>query len=142
MYRIQFGGLQAIILLMVLLGVVNSVNTTVFERTSEFGTMRALGNRGKTVFGIIVLESVILGVAGSTVGILFALGVSYLVSIVGIPMPPPPNSDLSYVAFVRLSWPPVLLAFALGVATTTIASLVPGIRLARIDISRALRSGV
>ena len=39
--------LQLIILAMVLLSVMNTVNMTVFERDGEFGTMRALGNRGK-----------------------------------------------------------------------------------------------
>ena len=45
LYKSQFGVLQLIILVMVLLSVANSVNMSIFERTGEFGTMMALGNR-------------------------------------------------------------------------------------------------
>src|SRR6185437_15890062 len=45
LYDRQFGVLRIVILLMVLLGVANSVNMTLFERVAEFGTMRALGDR-------------------------------------------------------------------------------------------------
>ncbi len=46
---------------MVLLSVANTVNMSVFERIGEFGTMRALGNRGRQVFALILIESVLLG---------------------------------------------------------------------------------
>ena len=42
LYKGQFGVLQLIILVMVLLSVANSVNMSIFERTGEFGTMMAL----------------------------------------------------------------------------------------------------
>ena len=54
--------LQLIILAMVLLSVTNTVNMTIFERTGEFGTMRALGNRGVDVFALILTEGALLGV--------------------------------------------------------------------------------
>ena len=38
MYKAQFNFLQAVILIMVMLSVANSVNMSVFERTGEFGT--------------------------------------------------------------------------------------------------------
>ena len=50
LYERQFDVLQAIILVMVLLGVANSVSMTLHERTSEFGIMRALGGTGATCF--------------------------------------------------------------------------------------------
>lgn len=57
LYERQFGILQAIILLMVLLSVANSVNMTAFERLSEFGTMLALGNQNRHIFRLIVTKS-------------------------------------------------------------------------------------
>lgn len=53
LYDRQFGVLRLIILLMVLLSVANSVNMTLFERTREFGTLLALGERQATVFKLI-----------------------------------------------------------------------------------------
>ncbi len=50
LYDRQFGVLQLIILLMVLLSVANSVNMSIFERTREFGTVIALGTRAQQRF--------------------------------------------------------------------------------------------
>ena len=70
LYDRQFGVLRLIILLMVLLSVANSVNMTLFERTREFGTMLALGNRPRAVFQLILTESAMLGLLGSLLGVL------------------------------------------------------------------------
>jgi len=57
LYRGQFGVLQLIVLVMVVLGVANSVNTTLYERTGEFGTMLALGNRRREVFRLAMART-------------------------------------------------------------------------------------
>ena len=57
--------LRLIVLVMVVLGVANAVNMGVFERMGEFGTMRALGNRGRFVVGLILSECLLLGLAGA-----------------------------------------------------------------------------
>jgi hypothetical protein len=51
LYDRQFGVLWLIILLMVLLSVTNSVNMSLFERTREFGTLLALGDRPRRCSG-------------------------------------------------------------------------------------------
>ena len=53
LFERQFGVLQLIILVLVLLSVANSVNMSVFQRVGEFGTMMALGNRRKVVFQLV-----------------------------------------------------------------------------------------
>jgi putative ABC transport system permease protein len=139
LYNRQFGGLLLIILLMVLLSVANSVNMTVFERTSEFGTARALGNRNRDVFRLVMLENVLLGLAGATLGAAIGIVLAKLISLVGIPMPPPPNADLSYVAYVRVSALSLLGAFTIGFSATVLAAVVPALRVARIPVAAALR---
>ncbi len=93
LYKGQFGVLQLIILVMVLLSVANSVNMSIFERTGEFGTMMAFGNRSSQVFRLIVVESVLLGVIGSCFGLALGVALALAISAVGIPMPPPPNAN-------------------------------------------------
>src|SRR5690606_26858962 len=68
LYKGQFGVLQLIILVMVLLSVANSVNMSIFERVGEFGTMMALGNRSNQVFLLIMQENLLLGLIGSGLG--------------------------------------------------------------------------
>jgi putative ABC transport system permease protein len=141
LYHRQFGGLQFIILLMVLLSVVNAVNTSVFERVAEFGTARALGNRGGFIFRLVMLENLMLGLIGSATGVGFAWAVSYGVSKVGIPMPPPPNADLAYTAYIRLTAESIVVAVAIALAATVLAAVVPALRVSRVKVVDALRQG-
>jgi putative ABC transport system permease protein len=142
LYDRQFGVLQLIILFMVLLGVVNVINMSVFERLAEFGTMRALGNRGREVLALVLTEGMLLGLIGSAIGVVLGIGLAVGISAVGIPMPPPPNSSLPYTAYIRVVPAVVASAFLIGVAAVFLASLLPGFRVARVPIAEALRQGV
>jgi len=142
LYRQQFGILQAIMLVMVLLGVANSVNMSMFERVGEFGTMRALGNRSRHVFGQIVVEGAVLGAIGAALGAGIGIGVALALSAIGIPMPPPPNANLGYVATIRVVPRIVGEACLAGFAAAVIASLVPARRLSRMPVVEALRANV
>ncbi len=142
LYERQFGFLRLIILVMVLLSVANSVNMSLFERIGEFGTMRALGDRGRKVFALVVVEGALLGLAGSLLGLLAGAGLALAATAIGIPMPPPPNSNLGYTAHIDLI-PSVLAgAFLTGLVATVIASLLPGFRASRIPVVDALRQNV
>jgi putative ABC transport system permease protein len=142
MYDAQFGVLRIIILMMVLLSVVNSVNMSVFERVGEFGTMMALGNRSRAVFKLIVAENTLIGLGGAIAGVLLGVVLALVISAIGIPMPPPPNSDLGYIAHIRIVPSVIFSAFAVGLIATIIASLLPAARVQRIPVVDALRENV
>jgi putative ABC transport system permease protein len=142
LYDRQFGVLQLIVLAMVLLSVTNTVNMTVFERTGEFGTMRALGNRGLDVFSLILTESVLLGLIGATVGVVVGVLLAWIISAIGIPMPPPPNADIGYTAQIRLVPSVIAGAFVIGVLATVLATIVPALRVARTGVVEALRQNI
>jgi putative ABC transport system permease protein len=142
LYERQFGVLQLIIFAMVLLSVMNTVNMSVFERLGEFGTMRALGNRGRGVFLLVVAENALLGIAGALVGAFIGIMLAALISSIGIPMPPPPNADVGYTARVRVVPSVVAMAFLIGVLATILASILPAARVARGSVVDALRQNV
>jgi putative ABC transport system permease protein len=142
LYDRQFGALRLIILAMVLLSVTNTVNMTIFERVGEFGTMRALGNRGVDVFGLVLAESAVLGLAGAALGTVLGVVLALLISAIGIPMPPPPNADIGYTAQIQLVPSVIASAFGIGVIATVLAALLPALRVARTDVVEALRQNV
>lgn len=139
LYRRQFTVLQLVILVMVALGVANSVNISIFERTGELGTLMALGNRSREVYRLLVLENALLGLMGGLLAIPLALLLAAAISAVGIPMPPPPNMDVGYTATLRPTGGHLLLAFAVAVAASTLAALLPARRVAKMPIAEALR---
>lgn len=139
LYERQFGVLQVIILVMVLLSVANTVNMSAFERLGEFGTLQALGNRRWDIFRLILIENTLLGVIGAFLGVaagtLLALGIS----AVGIEMPPPPNTNTGYTALIRLDLGVIITAFFIGLTAAAFAALFPARKVSRTPIVEALR---
>lgn len=142
LYDRQFGVLRLIILVMVLLSVVNSVNMTLFERTREFGTMLAVGDRSNTVFKLIMAESLCLGLLGALLGMAIGCAAAMGISAIGIPMPPPPNANLGYTALIRIVPSTVVTAGIIGFVAAVLATLLPARRASRLEIVDALRHGV
>ncbi|HCX33724.1 MAG TPA: ABC transporter permease [Rhodocyclaceae bacterium] len=142
LYERQFGVLRFIILVMVLLSVANSVNMGAFERVGEFGTMMALGNRRGQVFRLIVTENVLLGLIGAAAGVALGVILALAISAIGIPMPPPPNANIGYTAYIRIVPEELALSFAVGFLATVAASFFPARRVTRIPVVDALRQNV
>ncbi|MEO6563498.1 MAG: ABC transporter permease [Nitrosospira sp.] len=139
LYKGQFGVLQLIILVMVLLSVANSVNMSIFERVGEFGTMMAIGNRSSQVFELIVIENIFLGVIGSSLGLGLGVALALIISAIGIPMPPPPNANVGYTAHIQIIPSVLLMSCAIGIGATILAAILPARHVSRIQVVDALR---
>lgn len=142
LYETQFGALRLIVLMMVMLGVMNTINMSIFERQSEFATMRALGSYESTVFRLIVLETAVVSCVGTVLGVALGAGIAAGLSKVGIPMPPPPNADIGYVARIQLIPMGIAIAAAVGIASPLFATLVPAMRVSRMALALGLRRGI
>ena len=142
LYDRQFGVLRIVILLMVFLSVANSVNMSLFERVAEFGTMRALGDDRWFVARLILVETLFLGVIGAVIGVVAGTFLAIVISAIGIPMPPPPNSDLGYTARIELVPAVVLGAFFVGVLASALAGIPSALRLPRMPVVDALRQAI
>src|SRR6266498_1762021 len=140
LYERYFLVLHIIILGLVLLSVANSVNMTIFERTGEFGTLMALGNRGRAVFKLILQETLILALIGSIAGAVLGVTLALIISAIGIPMPPMPYTNTAYTALIRIVPWELTKAFAIGFCATLCAALLPARRASKLDVVDALRA--
>jgi putative ABC transport system permease protein len=104
----------------VVLGVLNSVTLTVYERTREIGTFRALGWRRGQVAALFLREAVILALAGLLVGMLLAVSVATVVNAANIRFQPPGIAgDIQLVL-----WPLPQVYAAVALLLLPLASLV------------------
>ena len=142
LYDRQLGVLRLIVLLMVLLTVANAINMAVYERTGELGTMRALGNRSQSLFFLLMMEGLILGLIGSAAGVALGIALAKVISLLGIPMPPPPNANLGYTARIRVDPSGIASAFFVGLIATAAASYLPALRALRVSVVDALRENI
>lgn len=138
LYQRQFVVLEIIVVVLVLLSVASSVNMVVHERTGEYGTLRALGDRPGDVFRLIVTENILLGLIGGIFGVVIGVVMALAISGVGIAMPPPPNMNGVYLAKIRLVPSVITAAFVLGLVATILSALWPAWRVTRTPISEAL----
>jgi len=135
----QVGVLKIIIASIIILSISNTLTMSVLERTSEIGTMMALGTTRDTILRRFVGEGVLLGLLGGFIGVVMGVAIAIAVSAVGIPMPPPPGVAQGFVGEIRTSFPLVIDAFGLAVLTTLIASFYPAWKASRMIIVDALR---
>lgn len=142
LYKRQFGALQFIILVMLVLSVASTVNMAVYERTGEFGTMLAIGQRRSQVFRLVLLEYALLGLLGSVIGLVLGGVVGAAISGVGITMPPPPGSNADYTASIRLVPSVMALALVIGSLAAALAAVLPGRRAAKLPVVEALRHNI
>lgn len=110
--------------------VANTVMMSVYERIREFGLMRALGAKRGFIFGLVLLEALLLGLVGGLLGLglggLASAAVNwYTVREVGL--------ALSAVTF-RLSLFAMLVAVVLGL----LAGFLPARTASRIPVVEAL----
>ena len=96
LYNRIFGALGLIIGVIVIFVVTNAMAMAIIERTREIGTLRALGTLPSQLLRTLALEGMVLGGVGAVTGALLALGVSLLLYVVPVSMPPPPGSSRGY----------------------------------------------
>ena len=129
-------GLVAVVVAAFLVG--NTLAMTVGERQRELGLLRAVGATSRQVLGIVVRQALILGAAGSAIGVVAGIGLAAFlvwllaatraILVVGLPLP----------------LGGLLGSFVLGVAITLVGAALPAWRAARtspLDAARPRQGG-
>lgn len=136
----MFGFIALLIGIIVLFTIANTMGTAVVERTVEIGTLRAMGLRRGGIRRLFLCEALLLGAAGTVLGLLATLALASAINHSGWAWTPPGYS-YAYLVLVRI-WQDVPLLFGsiAGLLAVTVASAWwPARRAARLDIVDALR---
>ncbi|MCX7293650.1 FtsX-like permease family protein [Janthinobacterium sp.] len=135
-----FGFISILIYVIVLFTVGNTMSMAVVERTTEIGTLRAIGQRRGGIRTLFICEGLLLGLVGAAVGILIALPIAYLINHSGLAWAPPGYS-YEYPVTVRV-WGDNQLMFGTAVSLVVVAVVSawwPANRAAKLDVVDALR---
>jgi putative ABC transport system permease protein len=121
---------SAIALLIGSVGVLNTMLMSVMERTQEIGVLRALGWRKRRVMGLILLESCIVSLAGSVLGVVGSVALVAILSRVP-----------SVQGVIRSDTSPSVIGTGLGMALAIglLGALYPAWRGATVQPTEALR---
>ena len=115
--------LLVIIGLLALLIVANTQMLSASERTKEIGTLTALGAPRKFVRRMFILESLLLGVAASVVGVTLGAVACVVAAQIGIPFKPPNQPVVLVKPIASLGTAVLWAVVTMGVAV--VGALVP-----------------
>jgi putative ABC transport system permease protein len=135
------GILHLVLAIIAAAGVLNTALMSVFERTREIGTMRAMGQRRGRLLALFLLEGLFLGLAGAVGGALVGAGLVSWFARHGIPAFSEAQrysygGDRLYTA---LAWGDLVWVPATMVAVSVLAALGPALVAARLRPAEALR---
>jgi putative ABC transport system permease protein len=132
-FLLSFGGVALFVGAFV---IANSLSITIAQRTREFATLRTLGASRRQVLRSVLVESTVIGVIASVVGLFLGLalakGLFALFQAVGFTLP---NSGL------LLKPRTIVVALVVGIVVTVVASLRPALRATRVPPIAAVREG-
>jgi putative ABC transport system permease protein len=121
--------LLALAVLIALIGIVNTLMLSVFERTREIGLLRAVGMRRRQVRTMIRSESVILAIFGAIIGIIIGTGMGIaLVSSLR-------NQGINDTV---VPWSNLVIFLILAALLGLVAASWPARRAAKLDILTAI----
>ncbi len=139
--RFVGGILHAVLAIIAAAGVLNTALMSVFERTREIGTIRAVGSRRSRVVALFLLEGLFLGVAGAVFGGLFGAALVHYFSLHGIPA----FSEAQRYSYggdrlyTTLAWGDLVSVPAMMIVVSVLATLGPALMAARMRPAEALR---
>lgn len=117
--------------------IVNTFSILVAQRSRELALFRAIGATRRQVTRSVVFESVVVGFIGSTLGLVFGVGLAMLIRVlfgfIGL--------DLSATP-LTFTWKPVVASYAVGMLVTLVAAYLPSRRAGKVPPVAAMRDDV
>ena len=114
------------------LGIVNTLALSVFERTREIGLLRAIGLRRRQLSGMITIEAVTTAVFGAALGTLTGLGLGIALQR---------GLESQGLTSLAIPWALILTLLLASALVGVLAAALPSVRAVRLNILQAITSG-
>ena len=126
-------GIAGISLLVGGIGIMNTMYTSVIERTKEIGTMKAVGAKNSDVLMVFLFESGLLGLVGGAIGVLFGIlmgeGAEYIGKVVI-------GTNLLQASF---PWYLIVGSLVFSFLIGTLSGILPAYQASKLKPAQALR---
>lgn len=126
-----------VFLMLMLLGVANTMMMSVLERTREVGTMMAVGLTRGSVMGLFLLEALVMGALGSAAGLSVTALLVFALSRNGLHVTPP-NATMPLDVFPFITLPYTVFTLLAAILGSVLFALYPAWRASRLRPVQAL----
>jgi putative ABC transport system permease protein len=115
--------------------ITNVFAITMKERSREFGTLRAIGTSKRQIISLVFSETGLIGLIGSTIGIIFGLVLSFFLLYIF-------KYYLGYsgISDLIIQLPTMIVSYLTGLFTTVLAGIWPLIVVLRLPIVQNMHS--
>jgi putative ABC transport system permease protein len=114
-------------------GIITTLYTAVVERTREIGTLKAIGAQNKDILTLFLVEALLIGIFGATIGMLSGIGFGYALSAGIRPGNEPYNPPIFVPDNMFRVW---IISVSLSIA----AGVFPALKASRLLPITALRA--
>jgi len=129
----------ALLFVIILIGIVNSLRMNIRERTREIGTMRAIGMQPRDIVNLFLYESLFLAVFSTMSGYILAIGVMRILSLIPIVTTTPIGIFLvNHHLYFLTRWDTVIINISLISFIVILTTYFPARAAAKLECVAAL----
>jgi len=132
--------IKAIVVLVSVFAIINTITMSVFERVREIGMLRIMGSTRWAIMTLFVTEGMMMGLFGGVIGVAGGFGVSGILNLgEWIYIAPPPGMSEGYVAQFKPTLWDALECVGLATGVSVLASVYPAWNAAKMSVAEAIR---
>ena len=129
--QIVLVGIAAISLLVGAIGIMNSMYTSVLERTKEIGIMKSIGARNGDVLQIFLMEAGMIGLVGGVFGTLLGTGIALAVGLF--------SKQAGFLLIIKIEIGVLLLGLLFAFVVGVLSGILPAYQASKLKPVDALR---
>jgi predicted permease len=126
-------GVVGLVLLLACVNLANLLLARATERRKEIAVRLAIGASRATIIRQLLIESLLLSLAGGVVGLLLAAWITDIITSVKMP------TDIALLIDLKMDWRVLLFTLGVSVLTGVVFSLLPALQSSRPDLVPALK---
>jgi lipoprotein-releasing system permease protein len=121
--------------------IVSTLIMTVHEKRKEIGILSSMGAGQQLVRRIFLWYGSLVGVAGTMTGVILGVAICWVMTRYQLLSFPPEIAEVYYVSSIPFitEWPVVAVIALFAIAVSFLATIVPSMRAARMNVVEALR---
>ncbi|KAF5061679.1 Lipoprotein-releasing system transmembrane protein LolE [anaerobic digester metagenome] len=127
--------IQVFVMISVVLGIASVLAISVVQKSKQIGILKAMGMHNPKASLVFLFQGFLLGVLGALVGVGLGIGLSWSFATFVT------NPDGSSLVPFFIDWSFIGISAGIAVAASTLAALIPAIRVSRLDPMEVIKNG-
>jgi len=127
--------IQVFVLISVVLGIASVLAISVVQKSRQIGILKAMGMHNPKASLVFLFQGFLLGILGAFVGIGLGIGLSWSFATFVT------NPDGSSLVPFFIDWYFIGISAGIAIAASTLAALIPAIRVSQLDPMEVIKNG-